>query len=146
MKNKLIIILTIPIIIIAGFSGCNEQKVSFNANKIEIVDYTIETYNREIVGCCPKYVKVTDGFDYHLIDKYGYYSITGTIKNNAGKNLDEIFIYVKFYDKNGSYLTSEITTIFNLTDNSTDTFQIIYYNSFNYFEEIDNVKFEITKT
>lgn len=148
MNKKILIPPTILMLIIFGLGGCNElgfgdDKQSDDTDKVEIVDYKIETYKGKIEGCCPKYEKAADGFVYNLTYKYGYYRIIGKIKNNSGKMLSDIFIIVKFYDKNGSYLLTKTDGIFNLPNTFTEDFEIRLQKDTKYFENIDNIKFEI---
>lgn len=134
---------------IVGLSGCNElgfgdDKQSGDIDKVEIVDYSIGTY---IYDWFPseEYEKVADDFAYSLIgkDNKGYYQVSGTIRNLCGKNLSRVDVKVNFYDRKGDFLLSKIDRIKDFEVASTQNFEVKVHPVDNYFEIIDNIKFEI---
>jgi hypothetical protein len=139
------------VISIGFFSGCietaNNDDSTEDTGQVEIVTYKIETFGAEI-GERPG--KIGDGFIYNETAKNGYYQITGTIKNIAGRTLNNITIKVNLYDENYTYLGSENTEpedIFDLPlmDNETADFKIniIYLYTENYFFEIDDIEINV---
>lgn len=133
-------------VIIVGFlSGCNES--TNNGDKtgdsveVELVNYTIETFGADM-GMKPE--KIGDGFIHSEQAKNGYYKITGTIKNIAGRMLKNITVKVDFYDINHTYLDSESDYILNLPDIKTDDFKIIYLCFSSHFENVDQIEFDIS--
>ena len=88
--------------------------------------------------------KIGDGFIHTEQAKNGYYKITGTIKNIAGRMLNSITVKVDFYDINHSYLTSKSGYIENLPDTNTTDFKVIYLGNSSYFEEIEQIEFDIS--
>jgi hypothetical protein len=145
MNKKLIIPQISLILLIVGLSGCNEVnngegKFSGDIDKVEIIDYKIETYEDKPFL---EDVKLADGFDYNIIDKVGYYQVSGTIKNVAGEKLDEIDIKVDFYDKNGNYLISRTDVIKDLANTYSEDFIVEVRSTDKYFENVDNLKFDI---
>ena len=108
MKKMAILLIAIMVISVGFFSGCDETASNGDINgdteKVEIVNYKIETFGAEL-GYKPE--KIGDGFIHTEIAKNGYYKVTGTIKNIAGRMLNIITVKVDFYDINHSYLTSK---------------------------------------
>ena len=151
MDKKILILSVGLILIMVGLSGCNEldsvnHKQSGNTDKVKIVDYNIETYSYENFIDRFNYdthTKVTDGLSYDKIGEFGYYNVNGTIKNIAGKKLNRILIIVTFCDKNGNFINSRNATVNNLPNNYTDNFEVKIFSDSKYFENIDNIKFEI---
>ncbi len=150
--NKSIIFLICVIVIIIGFSsGCiettNNDDLTKDINEVEIVTYKIETFGAEI-GERPE--KIGEGFIHNETAKNGYYQITGTIRNIAGKTLKNITIKVDLFDKNHTYLGSEYTEptdIFDipLPDKETADFKIniIYLYTESYFFEINDIEIKV---
>jgi hypothetical protein len=66
------------------------------------------------------------------------------VKNIAGYMLNNIKITARFYDANDNYLNAEHTTISNLANSYTADFDIGYWVGTDYYENVDNVKLEIT--
>ena len=76
----------------------------------------------------------------------GYFGRTeyGTVKNIAGKILNQVMIDAKFYDINGIYLSSKSNSIMNLANKHTCDFEINYCGHERYFENVDHMDFEIS--
>ena len=110
-------------------------------DEIELISYTIETFGGEY-GLKPE--KIGEGFIHNEQAKNGYYKITGTIKNIAGRMLNSITVKVDFYDINHSYLTSKSGYVENLPDTNTTDFKVIYLGNSSYFEEIEQIEFDIS--
>ena len=130
---------------IVGLSGCNEEnngedKFSGDIDKVKILDFKIETYEDKPFV---EDIKLADGFDYTLIDQVGYYQVSGTIKNIAGEKLNEIDVKVNFYDKDGNFLISRTDVIKDLANTYSEDFGVEVRSTNKYFENVDNVKFEI---
>ena len=136
MKKMILLLIALMVISVGFFSGCNETK-----NEVELVNYKIETYGAEL-GMKPE--KIGDGFIHTEQAKNGYYKIIGTIKNNAGRMLNNITIKIDFYDKNHSYLTSESDYIENLENTNTDDFKVILLCFSSFFEDVDQIEFDIS--
>ena len=131
--------------------GCNETtnngEKTEDSDEVELINYTIETFGAEI-GERPG--KIGDGFIHTEQAKNGYYQIKGTIKNIAGRTLNNITVKVDLYDKNHTYLGSEYPEPKNildlpLLDKVTADFKIniIYLYTESYFEEVDQLEFDI---
>lgn len=133
--NKPIIIIVIAALLLAvGLSGCNEEKVEVigDTDKVEMVSYSIETYdnNGEKIG---------GGF---VHDSKAYlYKITGTVKNIAGEMLNVIWTSAKFYDRGNNYLNSLTYAISDLANNYTANFSMTYPSSEVHFENVDSIQF-----
>ena len=153
LELKKIILLLIAIMVISfGFlSGCTEttsdDDITEDADEVELVNYTIETFGAEI-GERPK--KIGDGFIHTELAKNGYYQIEGTIKNIAGRTLNNITVKVDLYDKNHTYLGSEYSLpkeliYLPLNDKETADFKIniIYLYTESYFDEVEEIEFDI---
>jgi len=151
LKKLIILLIGIILINIGFFSGCiettNNDDLNEDTDKVEIVTYTIETFGAEI-GERPE--KIGDGFIHNETAKNGYYQIKGTIKNIAGRTLNNITVKIDLYDKNYTYLGSEYTepkdiSDLPLSDKETADFEIniIYLYTESYFLEIEEIEFDI---
>ena len=112
------IVVTLLIIL----SGCNQFSgnqsptlpygtvITGDTDKIEIVNFSIQTQK----GIDNGYEKIADGFVYTEYAKQ--YVINGTAKNTAGRTLSNVEITVKFYDVNGSHLSTKTDSLSNLTE------------------------------
>lgn len=151
MNNKILVPLILLMLIMVILSGCNEldsgnDKQSGNTDKVKIVDYRIETYSYENFIDRFNYdthTKVADELSYDKLGEFGYYNVNGTIKNVAGKKLNEIVIIVTFFDKDGIFINSRNATVTNLPNTFTDNFEVKIFSDSKYFEKINNIKFEI---
>jgi len=145
MKNTILLIIALMVISVGFLSGCEETTsngdTTGDSDKVEILNYKIETFGADM-GMKPE--KIGDGFIHNEKAKNGYYKITGTIKNIAGRMLNNITVKVDFYDLNHTYLASESDYILNLPDTNTDDFKIIYLCFSNYFENVDQIEFDIS--
>ena len=141
----ILLMIAMMVISVAFLSGCDEtttnDDITGDSDEVEIVNYKIETFGADM-GSKPE--KIGDGFIYDEKAKNGYYKITGTIKNNAGRMLNNITVKVDFYDINHNYLTSEYDYVLNLTNTDTDDFKIIYLGYSSYFEDVDQMEFDIS--
>ena len=136
MKKTILLLIAIMVINVGFFSGCNEK-----TNEVELVNHKIETFGAEL-GMKPE--KIGDGFIHNEQAKNGYYKITGTIKNIAGRLLNNITVKVDFYDRNHSYLTSESDYIENLANTNTYDFKVILLCFSTCFEDVDQIEFDIS--
>ena len=146
--NKSVIMAGIVVPLFIILSGCNQFSgnqsltlpyrtvITGDTDKIEIVNFSIQTQK----GIDNGYEKIADGFVYTEYAKQ--YVINGTAKNTAGRTLSNVEITVKFYDVNGSHLSTKKDSISNLTE--TWDFRIIYFASSPYFKSIDHIKIEIS--
>jgi hypothetical protein len=145
MKKTSILLIALMVISVGFLSGCDEtttdSDTTGDSDEVELVNYKIETFGAEL-GFKPE--KIGDGFIHTEISKNGYYKITGTIKNNAGRMLNIITVKVNFYDINHSYLTSKSDLIENLPDTNTTDFKVIYLGNSSYFEDIEQIEFDIS--
>jgi hypothetical protein len=145
MKKTIILLIVMLVVIVGSLSGCDEADTNDSDNgysdEIEIVNYQIETFGAEL-GIKPE--KIGNGFIHTEIAKNGYYKITGTIKNIAGRILNNVTIKADFYDINKSYLTSKSEYVENLANTKTHNFKIIYLGSSSHFEKIDQMEFDIS--
>jgi len=145
MKKTILLIIAMMVISVGFLSGCDETTsndgITGDSDEVEIVDYKIETYGAD-KGRKPE--KIGDGFIHTERAKNGYYKITGTIKNIAGRMLNNITVKVDFYDNNHTYLASKSDYILNLPDTNTDDFKIIYLCFSSYFENVDQIEFDIS--
>ena len=116
--NKKILVTIIVIFISLMLSGCEEQEINSNEDRIEIVDYT---FSKQEDRCL----------------------VQGTIKNNINEEIGNIRINAKFFDINNNYLNSVHIYIMNLSSLSTRDFEISYYSWQLYFDDIENVELEI---
>ena len=147
MKKTILLLIAIMVISIGFLSGCNETTsnggINGDSDEVELVNYKIETFGADL-GSKPE--KIGDGFIHTEIANNGYYKITGTIKNIAGKMLNNITVKVDFYDNNHTYLASKSDYILNLTNTNTDDFKVIYLCYSNYFENVDQIEFDISSS
>jgi hypothetical protein len=148
MKNQLIVIGTVVLLLVVGLSGCNEifgadNEVTGDTGKVELVSHS--TYSAKIKNYYPEksYTKICDGFNRDA-EGVQYLVVGGTVKNIAGYMLNNIKITARFYDANDNYLNAEHTTISNLANSYTADFDIGYWVGTDYYENVDNVKLEIT--
>ncbi len=145
MKKVTIILIAFMVISLGFLSGCDKPTSNGGTTEdkdlVEIVNYKIETFGAEL-GFKPE--KIGDGFIHTEQAKNGYYKITGTIKNIAGRMLNSITVKVDFYDINNSYLTSKSGYVKNLPDTNTTDFKVIYLGNSSYFEEIEQIEFDIS--
>ena len=145
MKKTILLLIVIMVISVGFLSGCDETTsnggINGDSDEVELVNYKIETFGADL-GKKPE--KIGDGFIHTEKAKNGYYKITGTIKNIAGRMLNNITVKVNFYDINHTYLTSKSDYILNLTNTNTDDFKVIYLCYPSYFEYIDQIEFDIS--
>lgn len=145
MKKSILLITAMMVISVGFLSGCDETtsngEITDFSDKVELVNYTIETFGADR-GTKPE--KIGDGFIHNDQANNGYYKITGTIKNDAGRMLKNVTVKVDFYDINNTYLGSESDYVFNLTDAGTDYFKIICLCFSDYFEAVDQIEFDIS--
>ena len=145
MKKTILLLIGLMMISVGFLSGCNETTnngdTTEDSDLVELVNYYIETFGAEL-GMKPE--KIGDGFVHDERAKNGYYKITGTIKNIAGRTLNNVTIKVDFYDINNTYLTSESDYVENLTNSSTYDFKIILLCYSSCFEEVEQIEFDIS--
>ena len=147
MKKTILLIFAMMVISVGFLSGCVETTdngdTTEETDEVELVNYTIETFGGEY-GYKPE--KIGDGFIHTEQAKNGYYQIKGTIKNIAGRTLNNITVKVNLYDKNHTYLGSESENILNVPHNETANFKIniigIYTES--YYEDVEEIEFDIS--
>lgn len=139
MNKKLLIIVIVLLLLSVGLSGCNgiDDGAGWAADKVEIVSYSIVTY--KLVE-----EKMANGFVYHEDAKF--YMVNGTARNIAGKMLDKVTITVKFYDSNNIFLREESVPVYDVEDECTWEFEIIYLSTWDYFEDVDHIEFDISGT
>jgi hypothetical protein len=143
-----ILLIAIIMISIGFLSGCidttdettDNDGTDEDTDEVELVTYKIETFGAEL-GSRPE--KIGDGFIHNETAKNGYYKITGTIKNIAGKTLINITIKADFYDINNIYLESLSHNISTLQDSETAEFNILCYGTESYFENVEKLEFGI---
>ena len=126
MKKHLIVSGIVFVLLMVGFSGCVEQDISGDTNQVELVNEWIDR-NTAIDG-----------------SKYDYYK--GTIRNIAGKHLDNIKIIVKFYDRNDNFLFEKTDYVSNLANSYTKDFSVVVYSYGTYYDAIDYWKYEFKVT
>lgn len=137
MKKQIVIIGIVAILIIVGLGGCQESQTSGDTNKVQLVDYIVETYYNYGFNT----TKLGDGFVHNNSHINRVYMIQGTIKNTAGEILNNVVITLNFYDNDNNFLALKTYTIRYLSNSGTETFYMIYYDSESYFDKIDEVKF-----
>jgi len=146
MKNSLFVLIAIFLISIIRLSGCEEIiPATGDIDKVYIIEYTVTTsWYVPRYGTYENYSK--PGF-YKYYPDNAYkprYIITGSAKNIAGRNLEQISITVFFLDSNEKKLTSEKTTINNLGYNHVKNFSVTLYSTNQYFKNIENIEFHIS--
>lgn len=138
MKKQLIILGITFLLLAVVFSGCqdnktdNGSKILGDTDKVELVMYSIETYDKT-------HEKIGDGFVHD--SKANYYKITGTVKNIAGRYLDRVYTGARFYDNNNNYLNKKVFSTPDLVINSKANFTMTYPSSDEYFGKVESVKF-----
>ncbi len=137
MNKKIMIIVIVFLLLAVNLSGCigTDDDAEWAEDKVEIVSYSIVTY--ESVG-----EKMANGFVYH--EDARFYMIKGTAKNIAGKMLDRVTITVTFYDSNNTFLREESTPVSDVEKDYTWEFEIIYLSTWDYFEDVDHIEFDIS--
>jgi len=153
LKNHLVVIGMVLVLLVVGLSGCNES--NFVSSEVEIVNYTVVTKWNVYTGGSGTYTYYKPGF-YHDYPENAQtsYIINVTLKNNAGRLLPMVYIYLNFYDKDDTLLARIHNPlegiIGNLPETYTETcsiqiykFQFIYYGiKEEYFDLVESVKFE----
>lgn len=134
MNKQLIIIGIVILLLTVGLSGCNEKKIEImgDTDKIEMVDYTIEVFDKDNV-------KIGDSFNHG--GKANSYKITGTVRNIAGKKLEKTWISLRLHDRDNNYLDSRTYLIPDLQINNTANFSLIFTYNPDYFDKIWNIYF-----
>lgn len=128
MKRLTILLITILLVITGWLSGCDEDtnENEIDISKLELVNYTVNT----------------------RLDLLGeeFKEIKGFVKNNAGKDVEQVNITASFYNDNNTFIISKKTYIFNLANKDTKEFQVIYHSANNYYYQVDwdNIEIEIT--
>ena len=152
MKTQIVIIGTVIIFLIVGFSGCiqnNEDQLS-NDGKFELVSYSVESWksrNEEVykgenmTQMVHIEKKIADGFNYNeSIDEY---RIEGKVKNIIGYKTN-LKIKMNFYDQNDTFLDSYTISIKNISDNYERPFSKRLNDSdIDYFDNVDKISFEL---
>ena len=152
MKTQIVIIGTVIIFLIVGFSGCiqnNEDQLS-NDGKFELVSYSVESWksrNEEVykgdnmTQMVHIEKKIADGFNYNKsIDEY---RIEGKVKNIIGYKTN-LKIKMNFYDQNDTFLDSYTISIKNISDNYERPFSKRLNDSdIDYFDNVDKISFEL---
>ena len=123
------LLITVIVFLLTIFSGCTEQDISGDTDKVELLNYSIETQKWDY-----EYKNIGNGF-IHSEDA-DLYLITGTVKNIAGELLNSIKITAKFYDKTNNYLREETTYLGSIANTYTENFRISYDDTEKYFEDV----------
>jgi len=118
-------------------SGCSEfgNGNGWTGEKVKILNYSILTYS-SVEG------NITNGFVYSEDAKF--YKINGTAKNIAGETLEKVTIIIKFFDSKNTFLREESTPVYDIKDYESWEFEIIYLSSWDYFEIVDHIEFDIS--
>jgi hypothetical protein len=134
MYKKFVIGLILLLFMVV-FSGCNEQEIYDDTDKIELLEYSIVTkkYDEE-------YRIIGNGFIHS--DEAEFYLINGTVINIADEILVSVNITAKFYNNKNNLLTEKTTYLGGIPINNTREFGIYYFSYEEYFEDICGVKFE----
>ncbi len=133
------ILIVVIFLILTIFSGCTEQEAYGDIDKVELLNYSIETQKYD-----NGYKTIGNGFIHNSDAKL--YLITGTIKNIAGEMIDSIKITGKFYDNTNNFLREENTYTGSIANAYTEDFRLRYYDNEKYFENVCSVKFEFEVT
>ena len=158
MKKQLVILGIVVLFICVGLSGCEEKTgnggdTTGDTSKVELVSYDVKTTWQEPTKYSENW---NDPYDYvekqqegffhisHPDSRYERYTITGTVRNIAGYKLDEIMITAKLYDSDGIYLTSSGDSVYDIPDTYSEDFEIVVSGNYEYFDNIESVKFEIS--
>jgi hypothetical protein len=142
MKKQLVIIGIVTLLVSVGLSGCNESQSLGDTVKVQLLDYTVETYGWDFGY---QYKKIGNGFINDVYDQ-GEYIIKGTIKNSAGEMLNTINIKLNFYDENNVFLVYTTKILHNLPDTYVQDFEVKLTNNAQYYYNIDHVEFQFTVT
>ncbi|KYK27012.1 hypothetical protein AYK20_03150 [Thermoplasmatales archaeon SG8-52-1] len=138
MNKKFLVIAIVFLFLTLLFSGCEENnrkiggQIIGDLDKVELVSYSIKTYNRdnEIIG---------DGF-VHNGNEY-LYKLNGTVKNIIGGLLNRVYIGYRFYDKYNNFIHSKIFLIAKLEYNNTKDFNVNYVSTEPGFYNVEKVDF-----
>ena len=122
------ILILISLILTISLGGCIETDDDRVEDNVEIVSYSIVTYKSAEEP-------IANGFVYQEDAKF--YLVKGTAKNIGRQTLDIVTITVKFYDINNTFLREEGSPVFDVEKNYSWEFEIIYLNTWNYFEDGD---------
>ena len=140
--NRRLVLLGVLIIFIIVLCGCIKQNNKTTGNsKVEIVHYSIQTQKHISVDMAD-WIKIVDGFLYS--DEAERYFINGTIKNICGYTLAQVNITANFYDSNNNFIHSESISIYDLPNTNTTTFEISYWNTTPYFQNVDHMMINIS--
>jgi len=123
--NKITVMFFIVTIIGIGFfSGCEEQEtngiISGDTHLVKVLNHNMR--------------KNTTQYSYDFLEVYG------TVKNIAGKNLDNVRLAVQFFDSNGTLLDIENDNIYSLTNGDTNDFSVMIPDYYIFYEKVDNYK------
>ena len=135
MNKYYIVIGIIFVLLMVGLSGCTEQEISGDADKVELVSYNVQTQIWD-----DGYKTIGDGF-IHSEDAE-LYLITGTVKNIAGETLISVNITANFYDNTNNFLKEKTTYLGGIPNTYTEDFGIYYFVNEEYFENVCGLKFE----
>ena len=134
MKKQLIIIGIIILLIAVGLSGCQENNISDNlidaSNEVQLVSHSI----RIAQGWCD----IPNGMQVMEVRL-----VSGTIKNIAGRNIDTVYVRVRFYDWDNKLLFTSTTTVSYLGRGLTDDFSVQYCSNEPYYETYDHYTIEV---
>jgi hypothetical protein len=132
-------IIFVLIIILCGCTTHNGKPIG--NNKVEIVDYSIQT-QKHIAVDMEDWIKLADGF-FNTTTAERYF-INGTVKNIANYTLAQVNITANFYDSNNHFLHSESVFIYNFPSTNTTAFEISYWSTTPYFENVNHMNFNIS--
>ena len=122
LLSSTVIIIAVIIVVVSLLSGCssnnsNTNSTNGNTVKLELVNYSVET----------------------RLDLTGeeYKQITGFVKNNGSKTINEIKIIIRFNDTNDNELFNKTSYIYDLQSKKTKEFSTVYHSLTKNYYKVD---------
>lgn len=142
MEKKTRLILAAVIVVTIVVVGALLFFVVFNApGKVELIEFSISTWDWDT----DPQTKLAEDIVYS--EAADYYVINGSIRIIEEGNCNLITTEIKFYDKNNTYLDSEIERFGKSTDvhfPEVHKFSFSYSRSREYFKDVDHIEIQVT--
>jgi len=156
MNKKITVLAIILLVVSVGLlSGCtNKSETSGDTDKVELVFYDVYTQASKDYPATSdaNWETLSEGFKDEVIPElvpfyeegyhYGRYLVSGKVKNIAGEYLDKLNVIIIFYDSANNELYRDGDSISGLANSYTETFEGVFRQYRDYFENVHHVSFE----
>lgn len=132
MKKFLIITGIVFVLLMVGFSGCNDKEKLVDINKIELVSYDVQSIGYSV------YDK-REGFQY--FEQLYKYDVTGIIKNVGSNIINKVQITALFIDENESIIGLDEVYVEDIEVEDIKSFNVEFKDKEN-LEYVKDIKFE----